>query len=761
MGLQTQERLRGSIRGHRTLVVLCALAMFQASWASAAVSCDASSSPPIVRAEGITELAGDIVLSCTSDGSSGGVKYEKATVSVALNVNATNNRGFGFGLFATDAVLVVNENHTLNPRAASIFGGPDPRFPVPQFGRLSDDNRLVWDQVNFPIPGAADLPAVITIRIANVRVNASQLGVKYPDQFPPPPVAATVSVAGSSLLNVSDATVNVALPVPGLSASLGDGPDPGAFVVRLREGFFRSFKLLGTPAFTPSPSGEAGYPTPNSGVNGGGATQRTRVRIGFDNVPAGLAIRLPDQLPNESSGDPVFFDRVMNADANCRGGFLISGPGLGLVPISDGSGVACYEVTRTADPDVLEKTEVAMETSGGSFTEVKVSVSLAPTSDVLASEGGEPVPRFVAADPLSRAAFRIVSGNEQSGPVNSVLPIPLTVQLTDHRGFGVPDVPIIFQLREGNEFFTFREVPTDGVGWASASVVLPSLARLVEIVVSAPGFDPLTFFVTSEPIGAPGITAPRIDGIVGSGMSIPSVEQVSPLAIVSIFGQDFVDEGIEASVAEADLVDGRLPSVLAGACVQIGPEHAPLFHVSPTQMVAQVPRQPLRRDTAVVQVRKNCGQPAGIGSNIRDVALRATSPEFFFFTRSMDGVNPIAALNNTTGKLVGTPGLLPAGEFAQARPGDIVTVFMTGLGLTAPPLESGELALGPADAAAEMRAFVNDQEVAVIYAGATPGTAGLYQVSFALPNASASGRATVRMEAGGIATPAGGFLAIE
>jgi uncharacterized protein (TIGR03437 family) len=86
---------------------------------------------------------------------------------------------------------------------------------------------------------------------------------------------------------------------------------------------------------------------------------------------------------------------------------------------------------------------------------------------------------------------------------------------------------------------------------------------------------------------------------------------------------------------------------------------------------------------------------------------------------------------------------------------------MTGLGITNPVLETGQLADQAAEAAADVRAFVNGQEVAVIYAGVTPGTAGLYQVSFTLPAGIAAGDASIRVVAADFETPPGGFLTVE
>jgi uncharacterized protein (TIGR03437 family) len=238
------------------------------------------------------------------------------------------------------------------------------------------------------------------------------------------------------------------------------------------------------------------------------------------------------------------------------------------------------------------------------------------------------------------------------------------------------------------------------------------------------------------------------------------VEQTSQNAIISVFGENFAEEGTDVRVGPGDIVDGLLPFKLARTCVQVGRTVGRLFYVSAGQIDVQVPRQNIDRD-GLVQVIRNCGDADEIRSTIRDVPLRSASPEFFFFTLSPTGRNPIAAIDNTTNDLIGPPGLLPGSEFAPAQSDHVVTVFMTGLGETNPVFEAGEIADQAAAAIAIVRVFVNEQEVDVIYAGVTPGAAGLYQVSFRLGSNTPTGKVPIRVQADGFSTPAGGFLTVE
>jgi uncharacterized protein (TIGR03437 family) len=260
-------------------------------------------------------------------------------------------------------------------------------------------------------------------------------------------------------------------------------------------------------------------------------------------------------------------------------------------------------------------------------------------------------------------------------------------------------------------------------------------------------------------------TGPRINtgGVVGGGLGPPRVAQISSNAIISIFGLNFALPGTAALVGGADLVNGRLPTRFAGICVQIGSELAPIFHVFPEQINVQTPSLGGGGPVSV-QVRRNCGALDEARSNEETVTLQAASPEFFYFVRNADGRNPIVAINATTGTLVGTPGLLPGGNFAPARPGDAVTLFGTGFGRTSPSFAAGELPSG-IGATVEVplvqlgNRILTSQEV--IYVGVAPFLAGVYQVNLLLPADLPDGDYPVTIFLGAFSSPRTGFISVR
>lgn len=288
------------------------------------VTCTATAVPPIVRAEGIAELVGDIVLTCIATPGAPtvqGLNTFLVNISVSLNVNITNNFSFNDG-GVSDAVLIINENNCTSPQnTGSVFNGcmaPDARFQDPQFGArpANAENRLDWNQVSFPIPGACEVvndptcaideffPQTTTLRVTALRANAAQLGVPDTQVFPSTQIRAFVSITGPTTISVNNNDLNVAIPIVGLLVTTDnvveglqciDGHDSATLTVE--EGFATAFKTLGAPTFFPgNTQWESGYYAPGSNTNNGGAKQGTRFLVRFFNIPEGVEIQVPNGI---------------------------------------------------------------------------------------------------------------------------------------------------------------------------------------------------------------------------------------------------------------------------------------------------------------------------------------------------------------------------------------------------------------------------------------------------------------------------------
>jgi uncharacterized protein (TIGR03437 family) len=108
--------------------------------------------------------------------------------------------------------------------------------------------------------------------------------------------------------------------------------------------------------------------------------------------------------------------------------------------------------------------------------------------------------------------------------------------------------------------------------------------------------------------------------------------------------------------------------------------------------------------------------------------------------------------------------LLTGGTFAPAKPGDVLTLYATGLGLTNPGFAAGQLPGTASPIAGDIQVTVGSTTLAktdVLYAGVTPYAAGLYQVNIHLPLSIPSGDQPVQMTVNGIASPSGGYITVK
>jgi uncharacterized protein (TIGR03437 family) len=252
-------------------------------------------------------------------------------------------------------------------------------------------------------------------------------------------------------------------------------------------------------------------------------------------------------------------------------------------------------------------------------------------------------------------------------------------------------------------------------------------------------------------------------GIVGAGLSTPQVNALSPNGIAIVFGTGFAPAGTLSVAGAGNLLNGSISTELNGVCVLVGATRAPILAVTPTQVNFQTPLE-LTPGTVSVQVVTGCGSVNEARSALQTVTAQNASPEFFYFAHAASGQNPITSVNASTGVFVGTPGLLTGGTFAPAKPGDVLTLYATGLGLTNSSFATGQLPGTASSIAGDIEVTIGSTTLAkadVLYAGVTPSTAGLYQINIHLPLSIPSGDQPVKMTISGIASPSGGYITVK
>jgi len=405
-------------------LALVALLAGSAVTANAQFKCTATAGvPPLLRSDGITELVGDVVLTCDGTVPSVGIT---ANIRIFLNANVTS-RLVGTG---NEALLLIDE-----PAAAQQVYCPAgstclaPLANVFQ-GLQTDPNTVDWLGVPIVAPGSSGNNRVY--RITNVRANANQLGTS--SSLIPTQVSMFISISGTTSALVERPQQTVGFIVKGLNFSTGsDVPDPdipavrgfrqcedpedtGPLALNFNEGFGSAFKVRGYPTsgfplqnvpgqiydtetgFTPTTSPPAGIGTADTG---------TRLMARFIGNPDGLELKVPILVGSTVVGGQDI-QLVSGADSNGEGGSLATpnADNEATISVSSGTATLVYEVvgtttqvnvSRAALDKYLVLVTVALTSSPPGLTSSPATVngSFAPLSIITeADDSDSPIPRF-------------------------------------------------------------------------------------------------------------------------------------------------------------------------------------------------------------------------------------------------------------------------------------------------------------------------------------------------------------------------------
>ncbi len=205
-------------------------------------------------------------------------------------------------------------------------------------------------------------------------------------------------------------------------------------------------------------------------------------------------------------------------------------------------------------------------------------------------------------------------------------------------------------------------------------------------------------------------------GVVNGASFAMQPNPVAPGAIISVFGDGFT---LPESWAVAERLP--LPNELLDLSVTIDGRDAPLFFVSEAQVNLQVPYS-LTSGTITVAIRSG-----DTVSNTVETRVAPTSPGVFSY------VSPesfrAGVVTHADGRLVTAN--------APALRGETVVIYVTGLGETEPTVVAGDG--NPSDPLARtteqnITAYLARRRAKVLYAGGTPGFAGLYQINAVISN---------------------------
>ncbi len=231
------------------------------------------------------------------------------------------------------------------------------------------------------------------------------------------------------------------------------------------------------------------------------------------------------------------------------------------------------------------------------------------------------------------------------------------------------------------------------------------------------------------------------DGVVNAATGQPGI---APYSICTIYGTNLFLDGVASASGGT-----QIPGPFSGISVLIGPIPAGVFYVSSNQVNLLIPNSLTPGTYSVTVVRDgiaSCDPSQLPACKPVSIAIQEVSPGLF---ASSPGVASATHMDGS-----------PVNTTSPASPGEIVTLWATGLGRTQPD-QTDRLT---AQSAAPIVHLVDFQVLLdgapvdpsrVQYAGVTPHSAGLYQVNVKLPNDLSQNNPEVRFSLAGSMSPTG------
>lgn len=407
-----------------------------ASAQSTPLQCVANSgTTPPVRAEGVAEEVGQVIITCTGGTSTTpyGAAIPTFNVQIFLSTNVTSRllSGGTHSAIDSEALLIIDEpapanqlvassvpNTTIVPATGSgqYYGG-FPGRPNVFVGQVVGTNSIAWLNVPFDPPGTTSNRV---IRLANVRANANQLGVS--STLIPTSINMFISISGTGSLSLANSQLTVAYVQLGMKFSATPATynqcEAGTktFNIKFAEQFGTAFRKNIDAATSQATIGtiyntESMFYNPlfagTQAATAGLATQATRLIARFSNVPANVALSVPITITT-ADGDSATLVAAPTDGSTAAASDATNA----AVALSGGAGAAVWEVTAS-NPGAISTFTVPVSVTYKSnplpgLGTATVSGNYAPTTTVFTASATAPAPRFVD-NPQSATTFTINS----------------------------------------------------------------------------------------------------------------------------------------------------------------------------------------------------------------------------------------------------------------------------------------------------------------------------------------------------------------
>jgi hypothetical protein len=467
-----------------------------------------------MRAEGETELAGDLQGVCISGGATATALFTVFTSAPATSKpNANNVAG---GPVLTEATLFI-----CSSAATTTTGTPTTSYCTNGTGAAPFSTvygTISGNQISFSGVGLPGTPT-FTFRLSNVRMNASavtlsstltaateQVLVSANNTSSAFATAATVGYVFPSLQVTTlrpTPTSNVAPTVKSFVTCTGNpvsliNPPVPSFVAEVKGLFAGAFKLLnGGGATVQDPDGsasESGTYQPADGSKAGQATQSTQIQLAFANVPSAVTLYLPTSV---TAGTLTL--AILNSAGGVVPASTVSG-----APDAAGLGAAAYAAAFPGTPEPLASPESIGAAAGFTPTSgsVVVTYTVTATDKNIASEAVDIPVWYTFGGGIitsSQSAMTLLEGYAPQAAVSAIAAYPTFAVQT-----ATPVPTTTVALCASNLLFPF----VTSISGFDTGIALSNTSTDPFGTASSPGTCTLNFYGTGAPTPSTGVAAP-------------------------------------------------------------------------------------------------------------------------------------------------------------------------------------------------------------------------------------------------------------
>jgi uncharacterized protein (TIGR03437 family) len=355
---------------------------------------------------------------------------------------------------------------------------------------------------------------------------------------------------------------------------------------------------------------------------------------------------------------------------------------------------------------------------GSATSSSRITTSAFPASPITTDAGGCTASQLVP----------VQTGLVDNFAQPTAWPTPLAIQVFDNCGSAVGSGQVVVTFSNGDPPLALG-LTNASTGLYSGTWTPRSTSPQVTITarVTAAGLPTATTRITGE------VTANAVPLLSQGG----SVHIYNPL-VGGAVGQGTILEvyGTHLSTSAMNAPSLPLTTTLNGTSVIVGGIPASLYYVGPNQIDAEVPFELVQGNQYQIVVSSN-----GALSTPDNLSVTAVTPG-------------IASVHSTGSIVAQHADSTPISTAAPAAPGDVIVMYLAGLGATDVTVADG--APSPFSPLAHPLVTpvltMNGTQVPLDFVGLTPGLVGLYQINVRVPATMPNGDVSVVVSQNGAAS---------